>query len=185
MSRRVVGIIGRAGHGKDTCAQILKEIYGFQRIALADALKRDIQECFSSFPECSIEAQNSRQRAPWVRRLQQVYGTEWCRKRLGEEYWLDRWAASAEVSFAVGIPGISVPDVRFPNEVKYLRERWGAKLLFVYRQGHQEPGVDPNHDSEKYVDSLRDEATAVVLNYGSLDDLRGRVQECWKSLWSS
>ncbi len=183
MEKKVLGIVAQAGHGKDTVAQVLWEEFHFARLALADELKKDIHVNFSTFPECSIEAQNSRQRAPWVRRLQQVYGTEWCRNRLGEDYWLSRWSDAADELLEAGAQGVSVPDVRFPNELEWLRSNKQAKILFLYRPGHQEPGVDPNHASEKFVAGLRPKADLVIENSGTLNDLRQTVIEKVSALW--
>lgn len=171
----VIGIIAQAGHGKDSCADILREEFGFARQALADPLKMDIYEAFKDFPEYSIEAQNSRDRDPRVRRLQQVYGTEWCRNRLGKDYWLRRWSEAAQGKFNGGVPGIAVPDLRFPNEVAYFKDEWEACILFVHRPGHEEPGVDPTHDSERFVRDLRSQADIEIVNDGTLDDLRRHV----------
>ena len=44
----VIGIIAQAGHGKDTCASVLGEEFGFARQALADELKMDIHLAFPS-----------------------------------------------------------------------------------------------------------------------------------------
>lgn len=175
MFHKVIGILGQAGHGKDTCATILKEEFGFYRQALADELKKDIQIAFSNFSECTLLAQNSRSRAPWVRRLQQIYGTEWCRNRLGDDYWLLRWEKEAKRLFSEGEIGISIPDVRFPNELDFLKCRWQAYILYVDRPGYQEAGVDPNHESEVYVKSLRDVSDAVVVNDSDLIKLRSEV----------
>lgn len=183
-SNIVIGIVAQAGHGKDTVAQILRGEFSFHRLALADELKSDIYENFPGFPECSLDAQNSRDRAPWVRRLQQVYGTEWCRNRLGEDYWLERWGEEAHRRFEAGAKGISVPDIRFPNELSWLRDTWGALIVFLDRPGYQEPGVDPNHGSERYVSSLREKADLVIVNDGSVEDLRLRVVEGVRALLS-
>lgn len=173
----VIGVVAQAGHGKDTCAAILREEFGFSRQAFADELKMDIHVAFSTFPECSIEAQNSRERVPWVRRLQQVYGTQWCRERLGEDYWVRRWEEAVERHFEDGSPGVVVPDVRFPNEMEMLRDRWDALIVFVERPRHREPGVDHSHESEKYVPGMKDRSDTVVINDGTLDLLRFRVVE--------
>lgn len=185
MKFKVVGILGQAGHGKDTCADILRDELGFCRLAFADELKMDIYKAFENFEECSIAAQNSRKRAPWVRRLQQVYGTQWCRNRLGNDYWLLRWEPEARRLLNGGAFGIAVTDVRFPNELSFLKMRWGAYILYMDRPGHCEPGVDPTHESEMYVRGLRDKADAVVVNDCSLVELKSRVLSAVSCFWNS
>ena len=96
---------------------------------------------------------------------------------MGKDYWVDRWQEAVEKHFEEGSLGVVVPDVRFPNEMKLLRDRWNALIVYVERPGHQEPGVDPTHDSERFVPTMREEADTIVINDGSLDLLRDRVVE--------
>jgi hypothetical protein len=44
--QQVIGLIGVKGAGKDTAAAILIEKFGFQRVAFADALYREVAEAF-------------------------------------------------------------------------------------------------------------------------------------------
>ncbi|MDP2726996.1 MAG: hypothetical protein Q8P59_05595, partial [Dehalococcoidia bacterium] len=113
----------------------------------------------------------------------QIYGTEWCRERLGKDYWLDRWSEKAKKWFNYGARAIVVPDVRFPNEVSYLRSRWDAEFIFVERPGHEEPGVDPNHGSEKHIPELREAATLEVINSEDLAALRTILVERVEIFW--
>lgn len=42
----VVGLTGKKGAGKDTFAQFLMDVYGFKRLAFADALYKEVREAF-------------------------------------------------------------------------------------------------------------------------------------------
>ena len=121
----IVAFCGMAQAGKDTAAAYFNLTERYVRLSLADELKRDIvklglateEECFVTKP-------------PHVRRLLQVYGTDICRKIHGDDYWLWRWADRALLDTAGLKAGITVGDVRFPNEAEWFLAR-GAVLIHV------------------------------------------------------
>jgi dephospho-CoA kinase len=174
MAFQIIGVVGQAGHGKDTVARMLVEEFGLMRLALADRLKSDLHEWFEEFEDFSVERQNARDRAPVVRRLQQIYGTE-IRREQDKEYWLKAFAFDAlGVAASGAVPGIVIPDIRFPNEATIVREKWNGVLAFVERD-HVEANVDMTHASESHVASLRALSDFIIVNEGTLEDLHGRV----------
>jgi dephospho-CoA kinase len=173
MSFSVIGVVGQAGHGKDTVANIIVDKFQFERIALADRLKQDLAEWFEGDEDFTIERQNARDRHPKVRRLQQIYGTE-IRRAQDKNYWLKEFAFTALGRAAAGVRGVVVSDIRFPNEATILREKWNGLLLFVERS-HQEANVDMSHASEAHVQDLRQLADYTFVNDGTLEDLEQRV----------
>ena len=122
----IVCFFGQAGSGKDTAGAYFTGHGEYVRLSLADELKWDIikmglateEEAFTTKP-------------PHIRLLLQKYGTEICRKIHGDDYWLWRWAAKAlEVTADAPYRGLSVADVRFPNEASWFLDR-GAVLIHI------------------------------------------------------
>jgi hypothetical protein len=173
VSFSVIGVVGQAGHGKDTVAEIIVRNFGLRRLALADRLKQDLSEWFEGDEDFTIERQNARDRHPKVRRLQQIYGTE-IRREQDENYWLKEFAFTALGYAAAGNRGVVVSDIRFPNEATILREKWNGLLFFVERE-HQEANVDMAHASEAHVQSLKMLADYTFVNDSTLEDLEDRV----------
>ena len=67
---------------------------------------------------------------------------------------------------------VSVPDVRFKNEMRIIREA-GGKLLRVRRPGAGLKGATGLHPSEAEQASIPDEEfDAVIENTGTLEELR-------------
>ena len=87
MSFQVVGVIGLAGHGKDSVAEVFVEKYGYARISLADKLKEEVAALFSQFPQAQLDMTMHGKKVDWVRRLLQVWGTEG-RRDIDERWWL-------------------------------------------------------------------------------------------------
>jgi len=172
-----VGICGKAGSGKDTIGDYLVENHGFKKISLAGPIKRLVQDIFVLTDEELNDRVLREQPMPewddWsVRRLLQFIGTEMFRKNLWEDIWVKslwrRVVLDTESDYVV-------TDVRFPNELEYLKD--GGKEQFlsikVVREGCDGSVGIQNHESEKY--DL--EAEFVVENNGGFEDLFSKVDK--------
>lgn len=182
MNRRlIVGVIGKAGSGKDTVADYLVSRYAFTKLALADPLKEGIQKFFVIPDDVMYDRVKREQELPdmpgWsVRKLLQYVGTELVRTHVDDYAWV-------KSLFKRLPPGgsVVVSDVRFPNEVEGIRSYAPAdmRVLFikVVRPGHA--GVDvgiPNHASE-----IHDLPADIVLqNQSTLECLYADVDLCLK-----
>lgn len=177
----IIGITGRAGAGKDTTAERLVSHYGFHRFAFADPLRDMLFALLESAGvdhDWVTEPGLKEQVIPGIgasyRQLAQTLGTEWARKHLGDDFWL-RVAdmALGLKPFALGNSApvhdrIVISDVRFYNEVQWIRERGG----FVIRVERTTQAVRP-HISEQLTDAL--EVYTTLNNNGPLDSLHRQV----------
>lgn len=180
-TRLVVGMTGYAGAGKDTVANVLIEDWGFQRFALADALRESMLALDpvlwtpSPWSENAYRLADAVDRFGWdlakreqpeIRRLLQVFGTEVGRTLFGENVWIDvleRKIAEQTDPYA----RIVVTDVRFPNEADWVHEL-GGFLMRVER-----PGVGPinNHPSEQRLAGV----DYTIHNDSTIEGLRSQV----------
>ena len=144
----LIGIAGFAGAGKSTLAEILVHEHGFARIKFADGLKDMLRAL--GLGEEWIEGDLKEKpcqlllgRSP--RYAMQTLGTEWGRKCLGEDFWVNYWFARVQRHFAAS-PGarVVVDDVRYPNELQAVAGLNG-RLWWVTRPGVRALG---GHSSE-------------------------------------
>jgi len=161
----LIGIGGRLGAGKDTAASVLIREYGFQRLGFADALKIELRTLYprtlreiarlvygvgawSSVEAAdAVVAQCLAEKPAAIRALLQEHGTE-VRRAEDPGYWLtrlDRTLAGLAPSARV-----VVPDVRFPDEAAWLRDR-GAWLVRVLRQEALDPDAHPSESNGEVI----------------------------------
>lgn len=142
---RLVGIAGLAGSGKDTAADYLRTRYGFEKYSLAEPIKAALNAMFGWTSEMWEDrewkerpAHEACGRSP--RFLSQTLGTEWGRQVVDGEVWVarahSRWMAlhdGVDATFGP-LPRLVIPDVRFQNEARWIREQGGV-VVEVVRHG--------------------------------------------------
>lgn len=172
----LVGFSGYARSGKDTAASLLPT---YERVAFADIMRdflyrlnpiitrdnRDFNRLQKVIDEVGWDGYKN---SPWgaeIRALMQRLGTECGRDLLGEDVWVN----AALDNLSTG--NYAVTDCRFLNEADAIRKR-GGKIIRIER-----PGVGPanSHISETGLDNY--DFDAVIVNDGSLFDLRDKLYE--------
>lgn len=182
----VLGLLGRKRSGKDTFAERLVSEHGFERLAFADALKATM---YDLNPWVRVEEDEVGivygpasgmgraihlsiayivDRIGWeaakevreVRRLLQDHGVA-IRDHVSPSVWVDAVASRV----AVTVRPVVITDVRFPNEMDFIRDVRGRCVRIV------RPGVvsEDRHVSEVGLDDVYTDY--VVRNSGSVGDL--------------
>lgn len=134
----IIGITGLIGSGKDTIANHLIEQYSYERYSWATPLK-DITSQLFGWDRDMLEGATAEQREireqidPWwdqklnkhdrvsPRWVLQFIGTEVMRNTLHPDIWI-----LAGMKRIAGKKNIVIPDTRFPNEIKAIREMGGV-----------------------------------------------------------
>lgn len=163
------------GSGKDELGKHLVTL-GYQRFAFADGIREDLHKLN---PLVQMDSGTTYRLAElvdefgWdsakrgsqdVRGLLQRYGSEVGREGFGQRCWIHRLDRRVRES---GAEKIVITDVRFSNELEYLRT-FDCSLWFVERPGY---GVVNNHASERQYEMLKRIADEVVVNDGTTDAL--------------
>ena len=174
----MIGMIGKAGSGKDTVADYIVEKYGFSKIAFADPLKQAVQVMFDVDDEHMFDRVKREEPLPgwepWtVRKLLQFVGTDLMRNQIDEDIWVKNAVSRVRKGTLM-----IISDVRFPNEIDLVRELVSDefKTLFikVHRPDHEDAaGGIANHASEANIDNLKGDVD--LFNDGTLDDLYRRL----------
>lgn len=143
MTKKIIGICGFIGSGKDTAADYLVNFHGFKRESFAGTLKDAVSSVFGWDRDLlegrTNEARDWREQEDswWSARLGktitprlmlQLWGTEVCRRGFHDDIWI----ASLENKLRSSKDNIVISDCRFPNEIKGLREQ-GAKIIWIQR----------------------------------------------------
>ena len=140
----IIGICGFIGSGKDTAADYLVGFHGFRRDSFAGTLKDAVSAVFGWDREL-IEGRTPEARAWreqvdtwWANRLEmphltprwilQHWGTEVCREHFHDDIWI----AALQSRLARRSDHTVISDVRFPNEIKAIKEQ-GGKIVWIQR----------------------------------------------------
>ena len=134
----IIGITGFISSGKDTAANYLVAQHGFVRDSFAGTLKDAVAQVFGWDRELleglTVEARTWREQVDpwWAQRLDmpaltprwvlQYWGTEVCRHGFHDDIWI----ASLENRLRKSTGNVVISDVRFPNEIKAIRNAGGV-----------------------------------------------------------
>ena len=178
----IIGISGKAGSGKDTAAKMLEVLYANPDISyedfankryknfadilivhFADALKETAQVLFRLGEWETNTQEGKKTTINWigktVRELLQGIG-QGLRDAIDPNLWVKILFANTE-----GWSNYIIADVRYPNEIKAIKERNGI-LLRIDRKG---AGAG-NHSSEIALDDYK-EWDVHIENNSSIEDL--------------
>lgn len=139
----IIGICGFIGTGKDTIADYLVNFHEFRRDSFASTLKDAVAAVFgwdrTLLEGRTKEAREWREQVdPWwaermgmptltPRWVLQYWGTEVCRQNFHDDIWI----ASLENKLRKTQDNIVISDVRFPNEVKAIKNAGGIVVRVV------------------------------------------------------
>lgn len=168
MSRLVIGVHGRANHGKNTVAGFLGG--RFTEISFAEPMYAALAAITGIPAERLRDRQSKEQVIPWLgkspRQMLQSLGTEWGRGMVSDQIWID--VAARRIEACDG--DVAVTDVRFDNEAQMLKDRFGAVVWEVVRPGAT---TCESHSSERGVSRRFIDRT--IVNDGDLAALEMAV----------
>jgi hypothetical protein len=184
----IIGICGEKRHGKDSCANVLIEKFGFRRYSFAEPIRESIKNIFL-WDDDWIDNHKEEIDPYWgisYRQAAQDLGTEWGRVHLGEMFPQFKsitqdalWICRAEKyinSFSEEQRWV-IPDVRFPNEELFIKGK-GGKLLRVVRPSMINQG--DTHPSEKWVSSFN--VDYEIINDNSLKELENKIATIFSNI---
>lgn len=172
----IIAICGLIGSGKGTVADILVNEYDFTKVSFADSLKDAVSGIFN-WPRHLLEGNTEESRTWreqvdtwWANRLDiphltprwvlQQWGTDVARKTFHD----DIWVASIQNKLRHIQTNIVIPDCRFPNEIKTVRQLEGQVWM-----------ISRGDEPEWYQVALK-ENTSDIENHWILCD-RGDLME--------
>ena len=189
----IIGLLGKRGSGKSTCTNFMKELDIIEE-AFANPLKLTTKVMFG-FTDKQVfgDIKDKETIDPrWgisPRLALQYIGTNVVRNgireilpAIGEDFWVRHMEMKISQHLNdPGIQGISVSDVRFPNEVKSIRKLKG----FVIKITRPSPEIKKDgyseHPSETAIDEIKD-FDYEIINDGTLEELKKKLLEIIKQI---
>lgn len=176
----VLALLAKAGSGKTTVANYLRDEYGARVVSLATPLKRCAQKVLG-FSDAQLWGTQEQKEAPAfinaagvqqsARQFLQLLGTEGLRQEFGYNIHLDALVRQIEELDAVSEDHhvYVVDDVRFPNEVSYLVEDESfigacVKIVCTDLPANDNGG----HGSETGIDAVPGEQIAATVTSSRL-----------------
>lgn len=149
----LIGFTGLAGCGKSTAAKHLEQQHNWTRARMADPLKNMLRSLYADMGHSGVEIERRIEGAlkdspdgivGTPRHLMQTLGTEWGRKIIHRDFWVN--VAAARILSCKG--HVVVEDIRFDNEAKMIRAL-GGRIIRIVRADHVSAAGDGSHESEK------------------------------------
>jgi hypothetical protein len=152
LTPRIIGLAGRAGSGKSTCARFLVEKYGAREFSFAEPLKRLAQDVFG-FTDAQVFGSQADKEAIDPRwgispREALIRLGNSARERVDPYIWLN---ACLRLIHTSGAPLAVVSDVRYPNEASAIADEGHVFLLSC---PDADTKVNPDAPSERSVDNI-------------------------------
>lgn len=158
---RIIGIAGRIGSGKTTLANFLVEKHGYHKLSFAAHLRTELAH--AGFPGDLLDTKPLPQE---IRALMQAYG---CAKRyLDVDYWVKKADLSLRLAMDAGRDKFVFDDLRYPNELEWLKKRGGMSVLISLRASRYDCLPLPEHESEKAFDNSKPFDKGYMFDRGDL-----------------
>jgi hypothetical protein len=180
----IIGLVGFIGSGKGTVGDTLVREHGYHQFAFADALKDAVAQIFV-WPRGLLEGDSNASRAfrervdPWwsykfgyevtPRLILQKFGTEACREGIADNIWI----AALEKRIQ-GYDDVVITDVRFPNEINFVRSVGGLIVRVKRGEDPSKEEISRMHISETAWNDY--DPDFVIHNEGTIDDLKENVK---------
>lgn len=159
----IIGITGHAGAGKTTSAELIASFFDQYHVTIISFAKALKQFAMNLGWNGVKDAKG--------RRLLQLLGTEVGRNCISEDIWCKHWKRNIKAAYDLGYNLILSDDVRFPNEIDYIK-KYNGKIIKIIGRGYTD--IDSTHGSESFIDSLLVDYT--ISNDGSIADLKIKLR---------
>lgn len=167
----VIPISGKAQHGKDTTAKVLKHELSRKGYKVLITHYGDLLKyiCKEFFNWNGLKDKRGRT-------LLQTIGTERVRSQ-NENYWVD-FIISILTMFNGEWDFVLIPDTRFPNEINKIRDSGFDTIHLNIIRPNFDNGLTPeqlSHSSETALDSTIPDFN--IHNDGSVEDLKEKIDK--------
>lgn len=184
----LVAVLGLAGSGKNTVADVIARLTGGSCIALADPLKRFCKEVFDFSDEQlygpseyrnAIDLRYRRNDGSYLspRIALQLLGTEWGRSCY-EDIWVDLSIRRAKYLLSTTCPMVVITDCRYVNEARKIKAAGGKVWRIIRGSG---AGISPGvvghtSETEQLEPGILNYVDVTINNDGTTEELTAAVR---------
>lgn len=176
--KKIIGVTGIAGSGKDTFALVAKEMeQKTDQFAFAGPLK-DACKILFNFSHDQLHDQETKeiQDGRWKkspREILQWLGTDVLRNQINEDFFVMNMKQRIDDSKA---EYIIVTDVRFPNEAEFIRSL-GGKVVKIVRDNKKTGGKTTKYSSHVTEQGIPDNLVdAIIENNSSIEEFKNNIR---------
>jgi len=161
----VVGLVGKAGSGKDRFYYAHLAKYGYVKVALADPVK--VLACHYLLNSIPLEKERDKwtlfasvyksvfnpNKSSLIRTLLQQIGTEIGRNQIAKSYWIDL-ANSIVTEYLNRNIKVAITDVRFKDEAEWIKKIGGVIIKIEGDGMYNQSDPESQHPSETEIDNI-------------------------------
>ena len=171
--KKLIGIHGKPRAGKDTLAHFFIN-FGYLRYGPGDPVKQATAAMFNVDIDNLYQDDLKDTTDPFwqisYREMMQKVGKESSRDVFGEDFWMRHIERKLQL-LPDYVPGLILPDIRYANEIKWVRERGGI-VIFITRK-NRTVIADETHAAEQ---GLPEElADYTIKNDGTINELHNEA----------
>lgn len=169
-------IAGKARHGKDTIASIIKDIYKDKKV-----INLSYGSYIKEYAKKISDWDGSEETKP--RQLLQTLGTEVIRKNIDEDFFIKRLCDDIRV-YSYYFDIITISDARFPKEIETPKKLFeNVYTIKVIRPNFETPLTDKqqSHSTETALDNY-DNYDYIIENDSTVDILKEKVEQILKEV---
>ena len=203
MDKKIIGLMGFSGVGKDTAADILIEKHGYKKVAFADSLK-DVVSAVFKWPRDLLEGKGKESREwrnkvdeYWSKELGFVITPRIALEKIGTDLFREHfdpniWTLSTKKDIIISSQDIIITDVRFQEEASLIKSLGGTlisiektKLPTWYNDALEviagkKSEVVGVHKSQYLWLGFKKDYT--IVNDGKIEDLQELLVECMMNI---
>lgn len=110
-----------------------------------------------------------------TRSILQIYGTDIMRKRIDDNFWIDKTLSYIDNLKSKGTKYIVITDIRFDNEINRLKDKYDDVVVVNVTKLETSNTIESTHESENSLSP--DLFTHIINNDKSLEDLHNKAKE--------
>lgn len=174
--KKIILVSGKAGHGKDTTAQVIKELLEEkgEKVAITHYAKHMKDMLYEFYNWDGIKDEWARNKLQWM-------GTEKIRQGMNmPEFHVKRTCENIDV-IQEDFDYFIIADCRFPNEISFVDEYFGEDKVYairVQRLNYQSTLTEEaqKHLSETALDDFNDWDYKIVVLQDGLENLKNQCR---------
>lgn len=115
-----------------------------------------------------------------TRSILQIYGTDIMRKRVDDNFWIDKTISYIDNLKSKGVKYVVITDNRFNNEIEKLKDKYDDVSVVNVVKSNVVEGIESTHESENSLDP--DLFTHIIDNDTTLEELEKKADSYIKSI---